>query len=80
VKVTRVDDNGTDRAALLSRATTAANRNDLKQASEIVAQLPEPDRTALQGWIGKVQARGTALAASRAFAETATAALPPSPH
>lgn len=80
VRVTRIDDAGSDRAALLSRAKTAAERGDLQEAEKIVAQLPEHDRGALQGWLDKVHARAAALAASRAFNQAATAALPSSSH
>ncbi|EFI53485.1 hypothetical protein [Afipia sp. 1NLS2] len=80
VRVTRIDDAGSDRAALLSRAKTAAERSDLQAAQKIVAQLPEQDRGALQSWIDKVHARAAALAASRAFNQAATAALPSSSH
>jgi len=80
VRVTRIDDAGSDRAALLAQAKTAAARSDLQQAERIVAQLPESDRNALQGWIDKVHARAAALAASRAFNQAATAALPSPSH
>ncbi|GAA3845023.1 hypothetical protein AFIC_000250 [[Pseudomonas] carboxydohydrogena] len=80
VRVTRIDDAGSDRTALLSRAKTAAERGDLREAEKTVAQLPEHDRSALQGWIDKVHARAAALAASRAFNQAATAALPSSSH
>jgi hypothetical protein len=80
VRVTRIDNAGTDRAALLARVKTAAERSDLQQAEGIVAQLPEPDRSALKGWLDKVHARAAALAASRAFNQTAAAALSSSSH
>lgn len=80
VRVTRIDNAGTDRAALLSRLKAAAERSDLQQSGNIVTQLPEHDRAALQGWIDKVHARAAALAASRAFNQAATAALPSSSH
>jgi hypothetical protein len=80
VRVTRIDTTGADRAALLARLKTAAERSDLQQAENIVAQLPEQDRKALQGWLDKVHARAAALAASRAFNQTAAAALSSSSH
>ena len=80
VRVTRIDDAGANHAALLSRAKAAAERNDLREAQEIVAQLPDQDRKALQGWVDKVHARAAALAASRAFNQAATAALPSPSH
>jgi hypothetical protein len=80
VRVTRIDNAGADRTALLSRAKAAAERNDLQEAQEIVAQLPDQDRRALQGWVDKVHARAAALAASRAFNQAATAALPSPSH
>jgi len=80
VRVTRIDDAGANRTALLSRAKAAAERNDLREAQEIVAQLPDQDRKVLQGWVDKVHARAAALAASRAFNQAATAALPSLSH
>lgn len=80
VRVTRIDGAGTDRAALLARAKAAAERGDLQEAQKIVAQLPQTDRSALQEWTAKVQARAAALAASRAFNQAATAALPSPSH
>jgi hypothetical protein len=80
VRVTRIDDAGANRTALLSRAKAAAERNDLREAQAIVAQLPDQDRKALQGWTEKVHARAAALAASRAFNQAATAALPSPSH
>jgi len=80
VRVTRIDNSGSDRAALLSRAKAAAQRGDLEEVQKIVAQLPERDRGTLQGWIDKVHARASALAASRAFNQAATAALPSPSH
>lgn len=80
VRVTRIDEAGSDRAALLAQAKTAASRGDLQQAERILAQLPDRDRSALQGWIDKVHARAAALAASRAFNQAATAALPSPSH
>jgi len=80
VRVTRTDNSGSDRPALLSRAKAAAERGDLQQAEGIVVQLPERDRGVLQGWADKVHARAAALAASRAFNQAATAALPSSSH
>jgi hypothetical protein len=80
VRVTRIDTTGADRAALLARMKTAAERSDLQQAENIVAQLPEQDRKGLQGWLDKVHARAAALAASRAFNQTAAASLSSSSH
>jgi len=80
VRVTRIDNAGTDRAALLSRMKAAAERGDLQQAERIVAQLPEQDRDVLKGWLDKVHARAAALAASRAFNQAAAAALSSSSH
>src|SRR3569623_1908639 len=80
VRVTRIDNAGTDRAALLARMKAAAERGDLQQAERIVAQLPEQDRDVLKGWLDKVHARAAALAASRAFNQAAAAALSSSSH
>lgn len=76
VRITHVDPAGNDRAALLQRAAVAARRDDVSEARRAVMQLPEADRAALKGWIDKATAREAALAASRQFAQQATAALP----
>jgi hypothetical protein len=75
VRVTRVDDKGTDRLALLARAKTAAQRGDIAESQKLVTQLPEADRVKLQPWIEKADARAAALAASRQFAQDAAATL-----
>lgn len=78
VRVTRVDEQGSDRAALLVRAKAAAQREDIAEANNLIMQLPDADRAKLQVWIGKVDARDAALAAVRQFAQDAAAALPKS--
>ncbi|MBY0382645.1 MAG: hypothetical protein K2W78_12085 [Xanthobacteraceae bacterium] len=78
VRITRVDQSGTGRAALLMRATAAAQREDVAEAGRLVMQLPDQDRAVLKNWIDKATARDAALAASRQFAQEATAALPKS--
>jgi len=66
---------GDDRNAIVSRATAAALRNDVASARREVNALQGADRSAVQPWIDKVDARDAALAASRQFAADAMAAL-----
>jgi len=75
IRVERVDGSGTDRASIVSRATTAAMHNDLATAVRELKSLPPADRAAAQAWLDKVDARSSALGASRKFADTAMAAL-----
>ena len=75
VRIERLDTPGGDRSAVLARITAAAQRNDVAAARAELNSLAAADRTAAQGWIDRSEARDTALAASRQFAEAAMAAL-----
>jgi hypothetical protein len=59
---------GSDRGAIVARATAAAQRNDIAEARRELKTLAPADRAAVQPWIGKVDSRDAALAASRQFA------------
>lgn len=75
VRIQRTDAAASGNAAILARATSAAQRDDVAEAKRELGQLPVPDRAAVQGWIAKVDAREAALAASRQFASDTMAAL-----
>jgi hypothetical protein len=75
VRIERTDAVGTDRGAVVARATAAALRNEFAEARRELKTLPPEDRTAAQGWLDKADARDAALAASRQFAAEAMAAL-----
>jgi hypothetical protein len=75
VRIERTDTVGSDRGAVVARVTAAALRNDFNEARRELKTLPADDRAAAQGWLDKVDARDTALAASRQFASDAMAAL-----
>jgi len=66
---------GDDLPIVITRAEVKAQRGDLKDALAELATLPPPVRAPAQDWIAKAQAREAALAASRAFAGEALAAL-----
>jgi len=66
---------GDDLPTVITRVEVKAQRGDLKGALAELATLPPPVRAPAQDWIVKAQARETALAASRAFAGEALAAL-----
>lgn len=66
---------GDDPAAIISRVEFKAVRGDLAGALAEFSSLPANVRAPAQGWIDKAQARIAALAASRAFAADALAAL-----
>jgi hypothetical protein len=77
VRVQRTDAvPGIDRAAIVSRAAAAAQRNDIAEAKRELSALPPADRAPVQAWIETSDARDAALAASRQFATAALAALP----
>jgi len=71
VKIERIDAAGTDRGAVVARATAAAVRNDFNEARRELKTLPPADRAAAQSWLDKADARDAALAASRQFAADA---------
>jgi len=75
VKVERTDAVGSDRSAVVTRATAAALRNDIAESKRELDSLSPGDRAVLQGWLDKVKARDAALAASRQFAEQTMASL-----
>lgn len=75
VKIERTDSVGDDRGAVVARVTAAAVRNDFNEARRQLKTLSPEDRAAAQDWLDKVDARDTALAASRQFAADAMAAL-----
>jgi hypothetical protein len=75
VRIERTDTVGSDRGAIVARATAAALRNDLAEARRELNTLAPADRAAAQAWLDKADARDAALAASRQFATEAMAAL-----
>jgi hypothetical protein len=75
VRIERTDTVGSDRGAVVARVTAAALRSDFNEARRELKTLPAADRAAAQGWLDKVDARDSALAASRQFAADAMAAL-----
>ena len=75
VRIERTDGVGNDRAAIVTRVTAAALRNDFVEARRELKTLPEADRVPAQAWLDKVDARDAALAASRKFADDALAGL-----
>ena len=75
VRVQRVDAAASGNSAILSRATSAAQRNDVDEARGELKQLSAADRAPVQGWIDKADARDAALAAARQFASETIAAL-----
>jgi hypothetical protein len=66
---------GSDRNAIMARATAAAQRNDIVEARRELNTLSPPDRASVQPWIDKADARDAALLASRQFAADMMAAL-----
>jgi hypothetical protein len=66
---------GDDPAAVIARAEIKAVRGDVPGALAELGTLPANVRAPAQAWIAKAQARAAALAASRAFAADALAAL-----
>jgi hypothetical protein len=75
VRIERTDTVGSDRAAVVSRVTAAALRNDFAEARRELKTLAPADRAAAQAWLDKADARDAALAAARQFAADAMAAL-----
>jgi hypothetical protein len=68
---------GDDPAAVIARAEIKAARGDVPGALMELGNLPASVRAPAQAWISKAQARTAAIAASRAFAAAALAALAP---
>ena len=75
VRIERTDTVGSDRGAVVARATAAALRNELADARRELNTLAPADRAAAQAWLDKCDARDAALAASRSFAAEAMAVL-----
>jgi len=75
VRIERTDTVGSDRGAIVARATAAALRNELADARRELNTLAPADRAAAQAWLDKCDARDAALAASRSFAAEAMAVL-----
>lgn len=75
VRIQRVDAVASGNAAVLARATSAAQRDDVAEAKRELMQLTASDREPVQAWIAKADAREAALAASRQFASDTMAAL-----
>jgi hypothetical protein len=71
VRIERTDMVGSDRGAVVARATAAALRNDFNEARRELKTLAPADRAAAQAWLDKADARDAALAASRQFAADA---------
>jgi hypothetical protein len=71
VRIERTDTVGSDRGAVVARATAAAIRNDANEARRELKSLAPADRAAAQAWLDKADARDAALAASRQFAADA---------
>lgn len=66
---------GPGREAVTARAAAAARAGDLDTARRELTALPAAERGAFAAWIAKVEARDAALAAARAYAAAASAAL-----
>ncbi len=75
VRIERTDTVGSDRGAVLARATKAALRNDSNEARRELMTLAPADRADAQSWLDRADARDAALAASRQFAADAMAAF-----
>jgi hypothetical protein len=71
VRIERTDTVGSDRGAVVARATAAALRNDFNEARRELKALAPADRAPAQAWLDKADARDAALAASRQFAADA---------
>ena len=71
VRIERTDTSGSDRGAVVARATASALRNDFNEARRELKTLTPVDRAAAQAWLDKADARDAALAASRQFAADA---------
>jgi hypothetical protein len=66
---------GDDPAAVIARLEGKAARGDLPGAIAELGKLPSAARAPAQDWLAKAQAREAAVAASRAFAGDALAAV-----
>lgn len=76
VRITPIDEApGDDLPTVITRAEVKAQRGDLAGALAELGKLPPGVRAPAQDWIAKAQARQAALAAGRAFAGKALAAV-----
>lgn len=75
VRVHRVDDAASERAALMARVAALAQRDDIVEARRVLLTLPENERASLRDWLAKFGAREAALAAAHRFAQAAMASL-----
>lgn len=75
VRIQRTDAAPSGNAAILARATSAAQRDDVAEAKRELLQLPASDRAPVQAWLAKAEAREAALAASRQFTSDTMSAL-----
>lgn len=75
VKIERSDTAGVSGGAVVTRAADAARRNDLATARRELSGLSPADRTIVQPWIDRADARDAALAASQQLATDAMTAL-----
>ena len=75
VHIERTDAVGNTSAAVVTRVTAAALRNEFAEARRELKTLAPADRAAAQAWLDKADARDAALAVSRQFAADAMSAL-----
>jgi hypothetical protein len=76
VRIRRVEEvAGNDPAAIIARVEVKAAHGDLAGALSELANLPEPVRAPAAVWIGKAQARASAVDASRRLAADALTQL-----
>lgn len=75
VRIQRTDTAPSATAAIVARATSAAQRDDLAAAQRELKALPVSERAPVQAWIDKADARDAALAASKQFASDTMTAL-----
>ncbi|WP_424628865.1 hypothetical protein [Bradyrhizobium sp. SYSU BS000235] len=75
VRIERTDVAAGGNGAVIARVAAAAGHSDLDAAKRALMEIPAADRTPVQSWIEKVDARDAALAASRQFASDTMTAL-----
>jgi hypothetical protein len=74
VRIRRTDD--AQDADVLSSVKDAAQREDVDEARRLLMTLPDAQRSTVQQWIDKADARDAALAASRRYAQDAMSVMP----
>lgn len=74
VRVRRIGDAQSD--DLLSRIKDTAQREDIAEAKRLILTLPDSQRTLVQPWIDRTDARDAALAAASRYAQDAMSVLP----